>query len=58
MGRSRSKNGVASLAYVPAVHVCVLLPEVVDARHKAGHDIYNDLESVSPVAAGARPLAW
>jgi hypothetical protein len=39
-GHSRSKNGVASLAYVPAIHVfgagkwC----KGVDARHKAGHD--------------------
>jgi hypothetical protein len=29
-GHSRPKNGVASLAYIPAIHV--------DARHKAGHD--------------------
>jgi hypothetical protein len=39
-GHSRSKNGVASLAYVPAIHV-FLPPEGkqdVDARHKAGHD--------------------
>jgi hypothetical protein len=36
-GHSRSKNGVASLAYVPAIHA---LPDGqdVDARHKAGHD--------------------
>jgi hypothetical protein len=38
-GHSRSKNGVASLAYVPAI--CVFdatRHEGVDARHKAGHD--------------------
>jgi hypothetical protein len=29
-GHSRSKNGVASLAYVPAIHV--------DARDEPGHD--------------------
>jgi hypothetical protein len=38
-GHSRSKNGVASLAFVPAIHVlefaCL---QDVDARHKAGHD--------------------
>ena len=39
-GHSRSKNGVASLAYVPAIHVFVFLAvkQDVDARHKAGHD--------------------
>jgi hypothetical protein len=36
-GHSRSKNGVASLAYVPAIHV-LLNRQDVDARHKAGHD--------------------
>jgi hypothetical protein len=36
-GHSRSKNGVASLAYVPAIHV-FLCGQDVDARHKAGHD--------------------
>jgi hypothetical protein len=36
-GHSRSKNGVASLAYVPAIHV-LLWCQGVDARHKAGRD--------------------
>jgi hypothetical protein len=36
-GHSRSKNGVASLAYVPAIHA-LLRSQDVDARHKAGHD--------------------
>jgi hypothetical protein len=42
-GHSRSKNGVASLAYVPAIHVLTasLGAEDVDARHKAGHDDLN-----------------
>jgi hypothetical protein len=36
-GHSRSKNGVALLAYVPAIHVFGLLgAQVVDGRHKAG----------------------
>jgi hypothetical protein len=38
-GHSRSKNGVASLAYVPAIHVfdsAWILD--VDARNKCGHD--------------------
>jgi hypothetical protein len=34
---SRPKDGVASLAYVPAIHV-LLCSQGVDARHKAGHD--------------------
>jgi hypothetical protein len=38
-GHSRSKNGIASLAYVPAIHVFKpRMLEDVDARHKAGHD--------------------
>jgi hypothetical protein len=38
-GHSRSKNGVASLAYVPAINVFETpAVKVVDARHKAGHD--------------------
>ena len=32
-GHSRPKDGVASLACVPAIH-----GQDVDARHKAGHD--------------------
>jgi hypothetical protein len=36
-GHSRPKDGVASLAYVPAIHAC--LSKDVDARHKAGHDV-------------------
>jgi hypothetical protein len=36
-GHSRSKNGVASLAYVPAIHDYSAV-SLVDARHKAGHD--------------------
>jgi len=38
-GHSRSKNGVASLAYVPAIHVFFsAILEDVDARDKPGHD--------------------
>jgi hypothetical protein len=38
-GHSRSKNGVASLAYVPAIHALFLLMhQDVDARDKRGHD--------------------
>jgi len=48
-GHSRPKDGVASLAYVPAIHV--LDPrEDVDARHKAGHD-----EEVRPRQFSAVP---
>jgi hypothetical protein len=39
VGHSRSKNGVASLAYVPAIppRMARCLPKR-DARHNAGHD--------------------
>jgi hypothetical protein len=38
-GHSRPKDGVASLAYVPAIHVLLAaIKKDVDARHKAGHD--------------------
>jgi hypothetical protein len=39
-GHSRSKNGVASLAYVPAIHDLTLsaMEKDVDGRHKAGRD--------------------
>jgi hypothetical protein len=36
-GHSRPKDGVASLAYVPAIHA-FLWSQGVDARHGAGHD--------------------
>ena len=36
-GHSRLKDGVASRAYVPAIHV-LLCRQDVDARYKAGHD--------------------
>jgi hypothetical protein len=37
-GHSRPKAGVASLGYVPAIHVLLAATKDVDARHKAGHD--------------------
>jgi hypothetical protein len=37
-GHSRLKDGVASRAYVPAIHVLDCIEKDVDARHKAGHD--------------------
>ena len=38
-GHSRSKNGVASLAYVPAIHVFRIVSESRrHARDKHGHD--------------------
>jgi len=36
-GHSRSKNGVASLAYVPAIHA-LLFGKDVDGRDKPAHD--------------------
>jgi hypothetical protein len=38
-GHSRSKNGVASLAFVPAIHALRKLKKGVDARDKRGHDV-------------------
>jgi len=35
---SRSKNGVASLAYVAGIHVCKPRSKDVDGRNKSGHD--------------------
>jgi hypothetical protein len=37
-GHSRSKNGVALLAYAPAIHALILPAQDVDARDKRGHD--------------------
>jgi hypothetical protein len=38
-GHSRSKNGVLSHTYVPAIHVLLTRGfKEADARHKAGHD--------------------
>ena len=40
-GHSRSKNGVALLAYVPGIHVFLSLEALkdVDGRDKPGHDV-------------------
>jgi hypothetical protein len=38
-GHSRSKNGVASLAYVPGIHALLFCEtKGVDGRNKPGHD--------------------
>jgi hypothetical protein len=37
-GHSRPKDGVASLAYVPAIHVWLGREKGVDARDKREHD--------------------
>ncbi|NUR14599.1 MAG: hypothetical protein HOQ20_22555 [Bradyrhizobium sp.] len=37
-GHSRLKDGVASLAYVPAIHALPSGAKNVDARDKPGHD--------------------
>jgi hypothetical protein len=42
-GHSRSKNGVASLAYVPAIHALLSAVQDVDARDKRGHDVQPSL---------------
>src|SRR6188508_1839850 len=51
-GHSCPKDGVASLAYVPAIHAC--LKEDVDARHKAGHDV-ESLNQSSSISRSATP---
>ncbi|MDA9507980.1 hypothetical protein XI09_25750 [Bradyrhizobium sp. CCBAU 11386] len=38
-GHSRPKDGVASLAYVPAIHELSRGTKNVDARVKPGHDV-------------------
>jgi hypothetical protein len=38
-GRSRPKDGVASLAYVPGIHVLLFAKQGVDGRDKPGHDV-------------------
>jgi hypothetical protein len=48
-GHSRSKNGVASLAYVPAIHVFLRCrKEDVDARNKCGHDELERFKTAAP----------
>jgi hypothetical protein len=37
-GHSRSKNGVAWLAYVPGIHALWSSTKDVDGRDKPGHD--------------------
>ena len=37
-GHSRPKDGVATLAYVPAIHAFRSVKQGVDARDKRGHD--------------------
>jgi hypothetical protein len=46
-GLSRPKDGVASLAYVPAIHA-LLCSQGVDARHKAGHDVERLMQTSVP----------
>jgi hypothetical protein len=46
-GHSRSKNGVAWLAYVPAIHAFLRLWEDVDARDRPGHDGSERLASTT-----------
>jgi hypothetical protein len=38
-GHSHPKDGVASLAYVPAIDVFTLSPQQIDARREAGHGV-------------------
>ena len=52
-GHSRSKNGVASLAYVPAIHAFFLLMHNdVDARAKPWHDGVPGIRRLAAPANG------
>jgi len=52
-GHSRSKNGVALLAYVPRIHVSHRnQAEVVDGRDKPGHD---EQRNARPYAVSLSP---
>jgi hypothetical protein len=54
---SRSKTGVASLAYVPAIYVFGLTrSQDVDARHEAGHDEPECSEIGTLIATPSRHL--
>jgi hypothetical protein len=44
---SRSKNGVASIGYVVAIHVLQRRSKDVDGRNKSGHD--DSIESLAQV---------
>jgi hypothetical protein len=56
-GHSRPKDGVASLAYVPAIHVFLAAQKQdVDARHKAGHD--DDGKRRAKLARRNAPVRW
>ena len=52
-GHSRSKNGVASLAYVPGIHVFMAgaHSQGVDGRDKPGHDD-REVSAGSPTNIG------
>ena len=49
-GHSRPKDGVASLAYVPAIHA-LLCSQGVDARDKRGHDVDSPYATSSKISA-------
>jgi len=59
VGHSHSKNGVASLAYVPAIHAFTArsLAKDVDARHEGGHDD-QEARGSAQSAAARRFKAW
>jgi hypothetical protein len=46
-GHSRSKNGVATARLCPAIHAFLAGgTKDVDARHKAGHDEFENKDAV------------
>ena len=57
-GQSRSKNGVASLAYVPGIHVFKCYDKQdVDGRVKPGHDGIAYVTVSKSLAQPAGPLS-
>jgi hypothetical protein len=61
-GHSRLQDGVASHAYVPAIHAFPCREQGVDARHNAGHDerevataIISMLRTMPPAGGNSGP---
>ena len=54
-GHSRSKNGVASLAYVPGIHVFMPATQKdVDGRDEPGHDAFLSFRNMVEPNGGWR----
>jgi hypothetical protein len=58
-GHSRPKDGVASLAYVPGIHVFLLrsIKQDVDGRDKPGHDDFGYRPNFGATSAMNRAIS-